>query len=102
MNPTRGNNSPAWYSTFATTRRAVFQRGLVEKALVPHDGFVTGLPHRARQQFLDVSLQTGSANLRTKFSSSWTYAWSMAIVDENWKVLASLFPADWQQIALRS
>src|ERR1035437_5441677 len=32
--------------------------GLIEKALVPHDGFVTGPPHRARQQFLDVSLQT--------------------------------------------
>src|SRR5450759_2514496 len=25
MKPNRGNNSPAWYSTFATTRRAVFQ-----------------------------------------------------------------------------
>src|SRR5580704_4428943 len=32
--------------------------GLIEKALVPHDGLVTGPPHRARQQFLDVSLQT--------------------------------------------
>src|ERR1700730_9820515 len=28
---------------------------LIEKALVPHDGFVTGPPHRARQQFLDVA-----------------------------------------------
>lgn len=32
--------------------------GLIEKALVPHDGLVTGPSHRARQQFLDVSLQT--------------------------------------------
>src|ERR1017187_9613361 len=32
--------------------------GLMEKAIVPHDGFVTGPPHRARQQFIDVSLQT--------------------------------------------
>jgi hypothetical protein len=28
--------------------------GLVEKAFVPHDGIVTGLPHRARQQFFNV------------------------------------------------
>src|ERR1035437_3265328 len=27
MKPTRGNNSPKWNSTFATTRRAVFQLG---------------------------------------------------------------------------
>src|ERR1017187_6236538 len=31
---------------------------LIEKAIVPHDGFVTGPPHRAHQQFLDVSLQS--------------------------------------------
>src|SRR5450756_1555905 len=31
--------------------------GLVEKALVPHDGFVTRPPHRAREQFLDVPQQ---------------------------------------------
>src|ERR1035437_10397466 len=27
MKPTRGNNSPKWNSTFATTRRAVFRSG---------------------------------------------------------------------------
>src|SRR5712692_9323225 len=29
MNPTRGNNSPAWNSTFATTLRAAFQLAAV-------------------------------------------------------------------------
>src|SRR5438128_1623902 len=28
MNPTRGNSSPKWNSTFATARRAVFQLAL--------------------------------------------------------------------------
>jgi hypothetical protein len=31
---------------------------LVEKALVPHDGFVTGPPRWTRQEFRDVALQT--------------------------------------------
>src|SRR5664280_376165 len=30
---------------------------LVEKALVPHDGFMAGPPHRKREQLRDVSLQ---------------------------------------------
>src|ERR1039458_3978405 len=34
--------------------------GLIEKALVPHDWFVAGPPHRARQQFLDVPQRTAS------------------------------------------
>ena len=33
---------------------------------------------------------------------SWTYSWWMRIVEENWKVLASLFPTGWQQIAWQS
>jgi len=37
MKPTRGNASPAWNSTFATTRTG----GLIEKALAPYDRFVT-------------------------------------------------------------
>src|SRR5260370_32736693 len=43
-----------------------------------------------------------SANLRLKFLRFWNYARSMAIAEQNWKVLALLFPANWQQIALRS
>jgi hypothetical protein len=30
---------------------------LVEKAFVPHDGFVTGTPNRARQQFRHIPFQ---------------------------------------------
>ena len=43
-----------------------------------------------------------SANLRNGFWCSWTYAWLMRITGENWKVLASLFPAGWQQMAWQS
>jgi hypothetical protein len=34
MNPTRGNNSPKWNSTLATTRRAVFQLAAWYKKLL--------------------------------------------------------------------
>src|ERR1039458_1927718 len=37
--------------------------GLVEKALVPHDGFVTGPPHRARQQFFNIASRLSFAEI---------------------------------------
>ena len=35
MNPTRGNNSPEWCSTFATTLRAVFQPAALRVVFFP-------------------------------------------------------------------
>ena len=45
MNPTRGNNSPKWNSTFATTRRAVLQLAAwYRKLLYQTTGLWLGLP----------------------------------------------------------
>src|SRR5216683_6833744 len=45
MKPTRGNNSPKWNSTFATTRRAVFQvAASYRKLLYRTTGLWLGLP----------------------------------------------------------
>jgi len=45
MNPTRGNSSPKWNSTFATTRRASFQLAAwYRKLLYQTTGLWLGLP----------------------------------------------------------
>src|ERR1035438_6590223 len=45
MNPTRGNSSPKWNSTFATTRRAVFQLAAwYRNSLYQNTGLWLGLP----------------------------------------------------------
>ena len=57
-------------------------------------------------RLLQVPLARGqcpiSANLRNRFRCSRTYSWWMRILEENWKVLASFFPAGWQHMAWRS
>jgi hypothetical protein len=58
MKPTRGKQLPGMELHLRHHSSCRLPTGcLIEKAFVPHDGFVARLPHRARQQFLDVALQ---------------------------------------------
>jgi hypothetical protein len=68
MTPWRGNNSLAWVLHLRRdSSSGPPTGGLVKKALVPHDGFVTGPPHGARQQFLDVRGRLSFAGSRIAY-----------------------------------
>ena len=63
MNPTRGNNSPKWNSTFATTRRAVFQLAAwysTDRPVPLTEGVVD---RNGTYQYLDANGQQGQQQL---------------------------------------
>src|SRR2546428_8582325 len=59
MKPTRGDNSPAWCSTFATIRRGWVQPArLIGETPVPAKRLATGPARRSKQEVGDLPLQS--------------------------------------------
>src|SRR2546428_9357817 len=59
MKPTRGDNSPAWCSTFATIRRGWVQPArLIGEAPVPDKRLATGPARRSKQEVGNLPLES--------------------------------------------
>jgi len=54
IKPTRGNSSPKWNFTSSPPAALLPTARLIEKAFVPHHGFMTGATHGTLQQFHNV------------------------------------------------